>query len=79
MHSKKGRTVFSFLGDKLTTLPVQGTSEVSTRAYPYRLRTLENHNDLKAFLEDINRKQSTLGFAPARAARDKCKLLLYEL
>ena len=30
MHSKKGQTVFSFLGDKLTTLPVQGTSEVST-------------------------------------------------
>ena len=30
MHSKKGQTVFSFLGDKITTLPVQGTSEVST-------------------------------------------------
>ena len=29
MHSKKVQTVSSFLGDKLTTSPVQGTSEIS--------------------------------------------------
>ena len=29
MHSKKVQMVSSFLGDKLTTSPVQGTSEIS--------------------------------------------------
>ena len=30
MDSKKDHTVSSFLGDKLSTLPMQGTSEIST-------------------------------------------------
>lgn len=30
MDSKKDQTVSSFLGDKLSTLPMQGTSEIST-------------------------------------------------
>ena len=53
-NSKKGQTVSSFLGDKLTTSFMQGTSEISTfkeRSHMLK-RTLENYIKIgpKSFL-----------------------------
>ena len=65
MYYKRGQMVPSFLADKPTTSPLQGTSEI------LHLKIIRW--DLKAFLGDIKTQQHSLnkiplGFASTRAA-----------